>query len=109
MRQMNPGDIVMMNFDPTRGHEQAGYRPAVIVSNQDYGRLMQLAIVCPITNTHNNFPVHIPLDERTKTTGCVLCEHVRTVDLTKRETKFVEKIPEDIFDEIKEIVISFFE
>lgn len=106
---MHTGDIIMMDFNPTKGHEQAGHRPAVIISNQDYGKLMQLAIVCPITNTMNHFPVHIPLDDRTKTTGCVLCEHIRTVDLSQRDARYVEHMPDDIFEEVKDIVMSFFE
>lgn len=109
MRKLKTGDIITMDFNPTKGHEQAGHRPAVIISNSDYGKLMQLAIVCPITNTNNHFPVHIPLDVRSKTTGCILCEHVRTVDLSQRNAKYVEKLPQDIFEEVKDIVISFFE
>ena len=56
----------MMDFNLTKGHEQSGHRPAVVVNNKDYGKLMDL---CPITNTNNHFPVHIPLDDRTKTTN----------------------------------------
>lgn len=109
MSELKPGDIIMMNFNPAKGHEQAGHRPALVVNNKDYGRLVQLAIVCPITNTNNHFPLHIHLDDRNKTTGCVLCEHVRTVDLSQRNAKYVEHIPDDIFEEVKNIVISFFE
>lgn len=99
----------MMDSNSTKGHEQSGHRPAVVLSNNDYGRLMGLAIVCPITNNRMQFPVHVPLDERTKTTGCILCEHIRTVDLSQRNARFIEKIPNDIFNEVKDIVISFFE
>lgn len=109
MKQIETGDIITMDFNPTKGHEQSGHRPAVVVNNKDYGRLMELAVVCPITNTNNHFPVHVPLDGRTKTTGCVLCEHIRTVDLSQRNARFVEKMPVDIFEEVKDIVISFFE
>lgn len=97
-----------MDFNPTKGHEQAGHRPALIINNKEYGDLMDLAIVCPITNTKNQFPVHVPLDDRTKTTGVILCEHVRTVDLAQRNAKFIEKLPDDIFQEVQDIVISFF-
>lgn len=97
-----------MDFNPTKGHEQAGQRPAVIINNNDYGKLMQLAIVCPISNTGNKFPTHIALDERTKTTGSILCQHVRTVDLSQRNAKFIEALPNDIFQEVQDIVISFF-
>lgn len=106
---LDQGDLIMMNFDPTKGHEQAGYRPAVIVSNKDYMKFMQLAIVCPVTNHRKDFPSHILLDERTVTTGAVLCEHLRTVDLQARDAKFVEKLPLDIFEDVKDCIQSCFD
>lgn len=91
-----------------KGQEQIGHRLAVIISNKDYGKLIKLALICSITNTDNHFPVHIVLDERTKISGCILCEHIRTVGLPRRNTKYVEKMLEDIFKEVKDIVMSFF-
>lgn len=108
MRKFKSGDIVTIDFNPTKGHEQAGHHPWVIVNNEEYGDLMELTIVCPITNTNNRFPVHIPLDDRTKTTGVILCEHAGTVDLAQSNAKFVERLPENIFQEVQDIVISFF-
>lgn len=94
------GDIVKVNFNPQHGHEQAGYRPALIISNDIFNEQTKLAIVCPITNTDNNFPLHISLDERTTTTGVILCEHVRTLDLNARPNRFVEKLPDDILERV---------
>jgi len=53
MINFHQGDIVFLDFDPTKGHEQAGRRPAIVVSNDDYSRIMGLYIVCPITNIQN--------------------------------------------------------
>ena len=75
------GTIIKINFNPQAGHEQAGYRPAVVISNNIFNEKTRLSIVCPITNTNNHFPLHIPLDERTKTTGVILCEHIKALDL----------------------------
>lgn len=108
IQKFEQGDIIFMDFNPTRGHEQSGRRPAVIVSNSDYQRLIGMSIVCPITNTTREFPTHVNLDNRTQTTGDVLCEQIRTVDLKQRNATFVEKMPEDILDEILEIVQSCF-
>lgn len=90
------GDIVKVSFDPRSGHEQAGYRPALVISNDEFNKRTKLVIVCPITNTNNSFPLHVPLDQRTSTTGVILCEHMRTLDLKARKYKFVEQIPEDL-------------
>ena len=92
------GDIIKVSFNPQMGHEQAGYRPALVVSNDIFQMQTKLAVVCPITNTDNKFPLHVSLDSRTKTTGVILCEHLRTLDLNSRPYVFVEKVPDDILD-----------
>ena len=98
------GDIIKVSFDPNSGHEQAGYRPALVVSNNEFNKRTKLAIVCPITNTDNSFPLHVPLDTRTSTTGVILCEHVRTLDLQSRKSRFVEKVPDDILKLVTDII-----
>lgn len=103
------GSIIYIDFDPTKGHEQAGRRPAVIVSNNDFGKYVGLAVVCPITNRIRNYPTHVKLDSRTKTTGEILCDQVRTMDLEARNADFVEKLPNDLFFEVKDIVRSIFD
>ena len=100
------GDIIKLNFDPQSGREQAGYRPAVVVSNDTFNAKTNMAIVCPITNTRRSFPLHIPLDSRTETTGYVLCEHIKSLDLRLRECRVVEQIPEDLLDMVIATVFS---
>ena len=100
------GTIIKLNFNPQAGHEQAGYRPAVVLSNNIFNEKTNLTIVCPITNTNNNFPLHIPLDNRTKTTGVILCEHIKALDLNNRKYQIVEILPNDILENIIDIVYS---
>ncbi len=95
---VNKGDIIKLNFNPQLGHEQAGYRPALVVSNATYNKHTNLTLVCPITNTLRPFPLHEMLDNRTQTRGCVLCEQIKAVDLTKRPFNFIEKIPNDLLE-----------
>lgn len=100
------GDIIKLNFNPQAGHEQAGYRPAVVISNNFFNSKTNLSIVCPISNTNNKFPLHIPLDDRTKTTGYILCQHVKSLDLSQRDFKIIEKLPNDILENVIDIVFS---
>lgn len=100
------GDIIRLNFNPQSGHEQAGYRPAVVISNDFFNVKTNLTIVCPITNTNRAFPLHVLLDDRTKTTGVVLCEQLKALDLACRQHVFIEKLPDDLLDEIISIVFS---
>jgi len=104
--QPNQGDIIILDFNPQAGHEQAGRRPALIISNAQYHKYTNgLALVCPVTNTLTPFPLHIPLDNRTKTTGVIMCEQVKSLDLNVRRAGFVESLPQDLLHEVMERVI----
>ncbi len=100
------GMIIKLNSNHQVGHEQAGYRPVVVISNNVFNEKAKLAIVCPITNTDNKFPLHIALDERTKTKGVILCEHLKSLDLRKRKYEFIEKLPKDILDNVINMVYA---
>ena len=100
------GDIIKLDFNPQSGHEQAGYRPAVVISNDFFNVKANLTIVCPITNTSRPFPLHIPLDNRTTTTGVVLCEHIKAIDINIRNYKVIERMPDDLLEEVIATVLS---
>ncbi len=100
------GTIIKINFNPQAGHEQAGYRPAVVISNNTFNQKTNLSIVCPITNTNNQFPLHVSLDGRTKTTGVILCEHIKALDLKSRTFQEVEILPDDILEKVIDIVYA---
>lgn len=102
------GDIVYLDFNPQAGHEQMGRRPALIVSNNTFNRFTKAAIVCPITNTNRGVPIHVPLDERTQTTGVIMCDQVKALDIIKRNVDFVEKAPLDLVEQAVNIVKTFF-
>lgn len=103
---VSQGDIIMLNFNPQTGHEQAGYRPALVVSNNFFNNKTNMAIVCPVTNTNNEFPLHIRLDERTQTTGVILCEHVKSLDINQRHYKIIEKLPDDVLQKVIDVIYS---
>jgi mRNA interferase MazF len=104
------GDIIKMDFAPTKGHEQQGHRPAVVVSNASFNNFARgVALVCPVTNTDRNIAIHIKLDDRTATTGVIMTDQVKALDLAARNAKFVEKIPNDILSEICDIISGFTE
>ena len=101
------GDIITMDFSPNSGHEQAGRRPALVISNDFFNQVTNLALVCPITHTNRPFPLHVSLDERTKTTGVILCEQIKSLDLTARNASFTEKAPGEILSDcIERICLS---
>jgi mRNA interferase MazF len=103
------GDIIYLDFDPQAGHEQRGRRPALVVSNLTYNRATKLALVCPITNTDRSFPLHVALDVRTKTTGFIMCEQVKSLDIIFRNASFQESLPDDLMHEVFDILYSIVE
>ena len=91
------GDVVFLNFNTIKGHEQSGFRPAVVISNNVFNQNTKMAIVCPITSNDKEFPTHYKLEDTKTVHGSVLCEHIRSIDYEIREMKFVEKLTDNDF------------
>jgi len=105
------GSIIKISFDPIVGSEQAGYRPAVVVSNNFVISKTNIISVCPITSTNRQrrTALNVLLDERTTTQGAVMCAHTRAVDLNKRKYTVIEELPKDKLEEITDTIISIIE
>ncbi|MFA7308921.1 MAG: endoribonuclease MazF [Patescibacteria group bacterium] len=84
------GDIVWLDFDPIRGHEQAGLRPAYIVSPETYNSLLGLCLACPITKQVKGYPFEVAYTGK-KVKGVILADQVRSIDWNSRHCKFVER------------------
>ena len=103
------GNIIWLDFDPQAGHEQKGRRPALVISNDTFNNFSKMIFVCPITSVNKNHPFHIKLDERTTTTGVVLCDQARILDINARKYEFIENVPEDVLLEAIDIIHGFIE
>ena len=103
------GDIIVLDFDPQRGHEQKGRRPGLVISNYEFHKRTNMALICPITSSINGFPMHIALDDRTVTVGEIMCEQVKCMDINARGAVFVETAPDDIIDDAADMIWSFVE
>ncbi|GHU55667.1 mRNA interferase PemK [Clostridia bacterium] len=101
---VNQGDIIFVDFAPTIGREQTGLRPALVISNSKYNLQSGMVLACPITSTARKMRVRVPLDERTKTMGDILCEQIRIIDLQKRKYSVVEQLPKDKLQEVYDVV-----
>ena len=99
------GDLVILTFDPSAGHEQQGRRPALIISNEVFNKHVGLAIACPITNTDRNFPFHVKV-ESDNLTGFIMTEQVKSIDYNVRKVKFVEKVSDEVMEKVLGIVES---
>ena len=99
------GDIIKLNLNPTKGHEQAGDRPVLVISNASFSRASNMLMVCPITNTNRNSPLHVELSGL-QTTGFVMCDQVRVVDIRARGYNVVESVSDDTLWEVCDIIVG---
>ena len=102
------GEIYKVNLNPVSGHEQANYRPVIVLQVTGLPVPGNTVIVAPITSAVKSYPLMVSLDERTQTKGVVLCTQLRALDLSARHAKLIEMAPEDITQECCDIAKSLF-
>ncbi len=95
------GDIVWLNFNPQSGHEQAGKRPAIVLSPKEYNIKTKLAILCPITSKVKGYPFEVLISSK-KISGVVLADQIKNLDWQARNIEFISTAPEKVIDEISE-------
>ncbi|AEV95754.1 type II toxin-antitoxin system PemK/MazF family toxin [Pediococcus claussenii] len=99
------GDIVLMNFNPSKGHEQKGYRPALVWTNQEAQTVSGFAVVIPITSHDKNYPLHVRIDNKTDNIrGVIMVDQLISIDLMARHLKLVGNCGKHILDEVDSIV-----
>ena len=94
------GDIVWLTFDPQVGREQAGRRPALVLSPVSYNRKSGLAIVCPITSRLKGYPFEVQIPSGLPITGAVLADHVKSLDWRERRAERVGRVPPEVLAEV---------
>jgi len=90
------GDAVWITLDPQAGHEQAGRRPALVLSPATYNRRVGLALLCPITGQVKGYPFEVALPEGLKVSGVVLADQVKSLDWRARKAAHIGAVPEEI-------------
>lgn len=94
------GDIVSLQFNPQTGREQAGWRPALVLSPKSYNQKVGLALFCPITKQTKGYPFEVQLSNSLKTRGVILSDHIKSLDWQGRSAKFVERLDEHSIQEV---------
>jgi mRNA interferase MazF len=93
------GDVVWLQLDPQAGHEQAGKRPALVLSPSAYNGRVGLALLCPITSQRKGYPFEVPLPAGMKIQGVVLADQIKSLDWRIRRAKRVDGVPHAVLDE----------
>lgn len=100
------GDVVWITLNPQAGHEQAGRRPAVVLSAAAYNGKVGLAILCPVTTQVKGYPFEVLIPDGLAVSGAVLADQVKSLDWRAREAEFACSLPaETIRDVLQRAVI----
>jgi mRNA interferase MazF len=100
------GDLIWLDFDPQAGREQAGRRPALVLTPFSYNAKSSLAVVCPITGQKKGYPFEVDLPTGAKISGAILSDHLRSVDWERRHADFAGKIPGEVMRVVQERVAA---
>ena len=94
------GDVVWISLDPQIGHEQAGRRPAVVLSPAVYNGRVGLAILCPMTRQVKGYPFEVRIPEGLGVDGVVLADQVKSLDWRARQAELAGELPAATVSEI---------
>ena len=102
-RQYQPdaGDFIYLDFTPHAGTEQAGRRPALVLSPRDYAIASGLAFLCPVTTQVKGGPFEVPLTAVSAIKGAVLADHLRSFDWIALNAQFHSRAPDGVVHEVK--------
>lgn len=94
------GDLVWLEFSPNRGREQAGRRPAIVLSPRVFHERSTMMVVCPITSRERGWPTEVKLPQGLPISGVVLIDQIRSLDRTVRYMEIIGPAPPAVLDEI---------
>ena len=99
------GDIVWIDFDPHKGHEQANRRPAVVLSSRPYNERSGLLLACPITSKIKNYPFEVKIEDG-KIAGAILSNQIRSFDWRVRKPRFLQRLQSKLIIEVRECILQ---
>jgi mRNA interferase MazF len=105
------GDIIKINFSSSKGHEQKGYRPGLVISDPVTQKALNgLVTIVPITNSISTFFTRVNLDKyNIRTKGDILMDQIKVLDLSEREYEYIEKAPKDVLSKCNIIFNAIYE
>lgn len=101
------GDVVWISLNPQAGHEQAGRRPAVVISPQTYNVKAGLAIFCPVTNQIKGYPFEVIIPTGLPVPGAILSDQVKSLDWCRRNAELICTFPDEVISEVLQNLHTF--
>jgi mRNA interferase MazF len=106
VRVPDRGDVVWLSFDPQAGREQAGRRPAVVLSPASYNGKTGLALFCPVTSNAKGYPFETPLPPGLPVQGVILSDHVRSLDWKTRQAERICVLPAEVLADVTAKILA---
>lgn len=101
------GDLVYVCFNPQAGHEQAGTRPAIVLSPKDFNQSTGLAVVCPVTRQKKGYPFEIDLPTGLVFDGVILADQVKSLDWRARRFRIQGQAPAEVVSDCLDLIHTF--
>jgi len=96
----NRGDLIWVSLNPQAGHEQAGRRPALVLSPVEYNSRVGLALMCPVTSRAKGYPFEVGLPTDLNVTGVILADQIKSLDWRARRAEIACRAPKSVIDEV---------
>ena len=96
----NRGDLIWVSLNPQAGHEQAGRRPALVLSPVEYNSRVGLALMCPVTSRAKGYPFEVALPTDLDVTGVILADQIKSLDWRVRRAEIACRAPKSVIDEV---------
>lgn len=90
------GDVVWITFDPQAGHEQAGRRPAIVLSPKAYNGKVGLALLCPVTSQMKGYPFEVAIPDGMPVSGVILSDQIKNLDWRARRAEKAGALPDAV-------------
>ena len=99
------GDVVWLSFDPQAGHEQAGRRPAFVLSPEGYNRKTGLFLACPVTSRVKGYPFEVLLPAALPVSGVILADQIKSLDWKVRKAEFASSTPDTVVEDVLALIL----
>lgn len=107
MKTPDRGDVIYLDFNPQAGTEQAGRRPALVISPEKFNRITGYAAVCPISRTQRKWGFHIPLPSDLNMEGVIIIDQIKSLDWKIRNAEIKGKVSNDLVNKVVQMVHTF--